>query len=139
MASTFRLFFPSSIALMFLFYICFYFFLFLFSQNCQPSVNIKYTVVSVLYAYTYICRLHNGDHLSTPTDSAKVGKWTFKWFKNFHFILNTSYFGLLEQRQMQYLNLSNDGNFYHYSSVAHSIVIKLGVDSQEQNNSITSP
>lgn len=41
-------------------------------RNCQPSVNIKYTVVSVLYAYTYICRLHNGDHLSTPTDSAKA-------------------------------------------------------------------
>lgn len=41
-------------------------------RNCKPSANIRYTVISVLYAYAYICRIYNGDHLNTPIDSAKA-------------------------------------------------------------------
>ena len=52
----------------FFMYTCF---LYLF-QKGKPSADIKNNVVNVLYAYCFICRLYNGDHLSFPTEASKV-------------------------------------------------------------------
>ncbi|GAB1603183.1 zinc finger HIT domain-containing protein 2-like [Argonauta hians] len=39
-------------------------------KNSKPSSDLRFTVISVVYSYAYVCRLHNGDHLSTPLDCA---------------------------------------------------------------------
>ncbi|XP_033757836.1 zinc finger HIT domain-containing protein 2-like [Pecten maximus] len=37
----------------------------------KPSSGVKYNVVGALYAYCFVCRLHNGGHWDTPVESAK--------------------------------------------------------------------
>ena len=37
----------------------------------KPSSDIKYNVINVLYAYAFICCLHNGDHLNDALDSSE--------------------------------------------------------------------
>ncbi|XP_069115707.1 zinc finger HIT domain-containing protein 2-like isoform X2 [Argopecten irradians] len=37
----------------------------------KPSSGVKYTVVGALYAYCFVCRLHNGGHWDTPVESAQ--------------------------------------------------------------------
>ncbi|XP_060079858.1 zinc finger HIT domain-containing protein 2-like [Ylistrum balloti] len=37
----------------------------------KPSSGVKYSVVGSLYAYCFVCRLHNGDHWDTPVESAQ--------------------------------------------------------------------
>ncbi|XP_029647272.1 zinc finger HIT domain-containing protein 2 [Octopus sinensis] len=39
-------------------------------KNSKPSSDLRFTVISTVYSYAYICRLHNGDHLNTPLDCA---------------------------------------------------------------------
>ena len=36
----------------------------------RPSADVKYNVVNLLYAYVFVCRLHNGDHVSMATEAA---------------------------------------------------------------------
>lgn len=36
-----------------------------------PASDIKYSIVNILYAYAFICRLHNGEHAAMATESAK--------------------------------------------------------------------
>ncbi|XP_021374259.1 zinc finger HIT domain-containing protein 2-like isoform X2 [Mizuhopecten yessoensis] len=37
----------------------------------KPSSGVKYNVVGALYAYCFVCRLHNGGHWDTPVESAQ--------------------------------------------------------------------
>ena len=36
----------------------------------KPSSDVKYNVISVLYSYTFICRLHNGEQVKNALESA---------------------------------------------------------------------
>lgn len=35
----------------------------------RPSVEVKYSVVNILYCYVFVSRLHNGDHVAMATES----------------------------------------------------------------------
>lgn len=37
----------------------------------KPSADLKNNVINVLYAYCFVCRLYNGDHLSFPIEVTK--------------------------------------------------------------------
>lgn len=37
----------------------------------KPSADIRYNAINVLYAYAFICRLHNGDHVTNALESAQ--------------------------------------------------------------------
>lgn len=37
----------------------------------KPSADIKYNAINVLYAYAFICHLHNGDHVTNALESAQ--------------------------------------------------------------------
>lgn len=36
----------------------------------KPSSDVKYNVISVLYAYAFVCRLHNGEQIDNAQESA---------------------------------------------------------------------
>ena len=38
-------------------------------RRVMPSVDVKYNVISVLYSYAFICRLHNGDQVKNLLES----------------------------------------------------------------------
>ena len=40
-------------------------------MRTKPSAGIRYNLLNVLYSYAYVCRLHNGDHVTMATDSAE--------------------------------------------------------------------
>jgi len=37
----------------------------------QPSSDVKFNVINVLYAYAYVTRLHNGNHIAMATESCQ--------------------------------------------------------------------
>ena len=41
-------------------------------QKSRPADTVVFSVVNVLYSYCYVCRLHNGEHMDTPAQSAEV-------------------------------------------------------------------
>ena len=38
--------------------------------KAKSSSETRYNLLNILYAYAYVCRLHNGDHVTMATDSA---------------------------------------------------------------------
>ncbi|KAK3107832.1 hypothetical protein FSP39_023131 [Pinctada imbricata] len=40
-------------------------------KNSKPSADLKNNVINILYAYAFVCRLHNGDHMTSCVESAK--------------------------------------------------------------------
>ena len=47
-------------------------FLFVLCHQSKPSADIKYNVVNVISAYTFVTRLHNGDHHDCSLECSEV-------------------------------------------------------------------
>ena len=47
-------------------------FVFALCHQSKPSVDIKHNVVNVISAYTFVTRLHNGDHHECPLECSEV-------------------------------------------------------------------